>query len=68
MQTTQMVHRLGNAELLEQYRKAGFAGRVGWGERPALLVIDMAGAWTRTDEELGSDLGRVTQSIKDLLA
>ncbi|TIM31677.1 MAG: isochorismatase family protein [Mesorhizobium sp.] len=68
MQATQMVHRLGNAELLEQYRKAGFAGRVGWGERPALLVIDMAGAWTRTDEELGSDLGCVTQSINSLLA
>ena len=50
-------HSLSNQELREQYLAAGFAGRVEWGRRPAVLVIDMAGAWTTPGEQLGSDLG-----------
>ena len=60
-------HRLDNAAEVEQYRAAGFGGRVGWGKKPALLVIDMAGAWTSKDEELGSNLSNVTESICKLL-
>ncbi|WP_433444412.1 isochorismatase family protein [Nonomuraea sp. CA-141351] len=60
-------HRMDNRELLDQYLAAGFAGRVGWGERPALLVIDMAGAWTRPEEMIGSDLGGVLENIGLLL-
>jgi len=33
----------------EIYRERGFQRRVGYGTRPALLVIDMANAWTRPD-------------------
>ncbi|MDP6707439.1 MAG: isochorismatase family protein [Alphaproteobacteria bacterium] len=33
----------------ELYQNRGFQRRIGWGERPALLVIDMARAWTRPD-------------------
>jgi nicotinamidase-related amidase len=62
------VHSHDNPALREQYRKAGFGGRVGWGERPAVLVIDMAGAWTHPDEQLGSDLSAVLTHIKTLLA
>jgi maleamate amidohydrolase len=62
------AHSHDNPALREQYRRAGFGGRVGWGERPALLVIDMAGAWTHTDEQLGSDLSSVLEHIKTLLA
>lgn len=62
------VHSLDNQALREQYRAAGFAGRVGWGERPALLVIDMAGAWTRPGEQIGSDLGGPLAAIQQLLA
>lgn len=61
------VHAYGDPELTRQYQDAGFGGRVGWGKRPALLVIDMAGAWTRTDETIGSDLSQVTDSIVRLL-
>lgn len=68
MHSAEMIHSLGNDTLLQQYRRAGFAGHVGWGERPALLVIDMAGAWTKPAEELGSDLAQVTEAIKTLLA
>ena len=31
----------------ELYRDRGFQRRLGWGRKPALLVIDMAKAWTR---------------------
>jgi nicotinamidase-related amidase len=62
------AHSHDNPALREQYRKAGFGGRVGWGERPAVLVIDMARAWTHRDEQLGSDLSGVLDNIKTLLA
>ncbi|MBV9894143.1 MAG: isochorismatase family protein [Chloroflexi bacterium] len=52
----------------EQYARAGFAGRVGWGERPALLVIDMARAWVDPTERLGSDLSGVLRSIQAILS
>jgi hypothetical protein len=39
-----MMHSLANSQLHQQYDAAGFGGRVGWGSRPAILVIDMAKA------------------------
>lgn len=62
-----MEHSLSNTALRRQYEAAGFCGRSGWGERPALLVIDMAGAWTTPSERLGSDLSGVMRSILELL-
>ncbi|WP_271986241.1 isochorismatase family protein [Pseudoclavibacter terrae] len=61
-------HTLNNERLLSQYRDAGFASPVGWGERVAVLVIDMAGAWTRPEEQIGSDLAEVTAAIQEVLA
>jgi nicotinamidase-related amidase len=61
-------HALSNEQLREQYRRAGFGGRVGWGARPALLVIDMAGAWTDPGEQIGSDLSQPLAGIRQLLA
>ena len=29
----------------ELYERSGFGGRVGFGERPALVVIDLAKSW-----------------------
>jgi maleamate amidohydrolase len=60
-------HTFDNAALRQQYDRAGFAGRVGWGERPALLVIDMARAWVDPTHQLGSDLSGVLSSIVRLL-
>ncbi len=62
-----MPHNFSNDALRHQYDAAGFAGRVGWGNRPALLVIDMAKAWTDPSERLGSDLSGVMQAIVELL-
>jgi nicotinamidase-related amidase len=61
------THSLDNPALRQQYAAAGFAGRVGFGRRPALLVIDMAHAWTRASETLGAELGDVVGNILDLL-
>lgn len=61
-------HSLDNQDLREFYLRAGFAGRVGWGERPAILVIDMAGAWVSPHEQIGTDLSEVSRHIVDLLA
>lgn len=60
-------HSLSNQRLREQYSAAGFGGRVEWADRPALLVIDMADAWTTPAEQLGSDLSGPLSSIRQLL-
>ncbi len=39
----------------EFYRARGFQRRIGYGDRPALLVIDMANAWTRPDHAFTCD-------------
>lgn len=62
------AHSLSNANLKRFYENAGFAGRVGWGERPAILVIDMAGAWADPNEQLGTDLASVSDNIVRILA
>lgn len=64
----EQIHGLHNQALMEQYRAAGFAGQIGWGRKAAVLVIDMAGAWTWPDEQIGSDLSGVLESIQQLLA
>lgn len=60
-------HSLSNKALRKQYEDAGFGGRVGWGQRPALLVIDMAKAWIDRDEQLGANVDTVLNSILKLL-
>jgi maleamate amidohydrolase len=62
------THSLSNEALREQYRLAGFGGRVGWGDRPAVLVIDMASAWVDPREQLGSDLSAVANEISRVLS
>src|SRR5260370_42357591 len=62
--TEPMTHSLSNGAIRQQYDAAGFAGRVGWGERPALLVIDMAKAWVDPRERLGSALSSVLPAIE----
>jgi maleamate amidohydrolase len=38
-------HAYGNKELMALFQEAGFGSRVGWGKKPALVVIDMADGW-----------------------
>ena len=62
------AHSLANQELGAFYEAAGFRGRVGWGDRPAILVIDMAGAWADPAEQIGSDLSVVEDNIVRILS
>ena len=45
---TQALETIFSADS-ELYRDRGFMRRVGYGERPALINIDLANAWTRPD-------------------
>ena len=49
------------------YKKKGFQARVGFGKRPAVLVIDCALAWTDPKYPMGSNLDSVIESTNDVL-
>ena len=55
-------------ELFDFYLKKGFAARVGFGKRPALLVIDMIRAFTDLRSPLASNLDNQVTAINQLLA
>lgn len=61
------LHSLDNDGLQQFYERAGFAGRVGFGERPAILIIDIAKAWTDPSSPMGSNLDDVIAQIVRLL-
>ena len=50
------------ADLKERYIARNWAGRVGFGQRPALLVIDLALFWTRPDTQMGSSVDSVVEA------
>ncbi|HSK16662.1 MAG TPA: isochorismatase family protein [Gaiellaceae bacterium] len=49
-------------------RHAGFHGRAGFGERPALAVIDLNRAFTEPESPLACDLDEVVGAVARLLA
>lgn len=46
-------------DLRQQYLRRDWGGRVGFGKRPALIVIDLAYYWTKPESKIGSDLDSV---------
>lgn len=46
-------------ELRERYIERGWAGRAGFGQRPALVVIDLAEFWTNPRHQIGSNVEEV---------
>src|SRR5262245_18381494 len=56
------------AELRGRYLARGWGGRVGFGSRPALLVIDLAKYWTQPQTQIGADLESIIASTCRLLA
>jgi maleamate amidohydrolase len=52
----------------EFFRQRGFGLKIGFGERPALLVIDMLKAFTNPQMMLGANLDNEIEAIKPLLA
>jgi nicotinamidase-related amidase len=70
MSTTDYVQTL--RELLEEssriYQERGFARRVGFGDRPALLIIDLGYAWTRPAETFACDnMDEILDGVNQLL-
>ncbi len=55
-------------ELRERYRQRGWAGRVGFGARPAVVVIDLACYWLDAAQQIGSHLDAVVDATCRILA
>ena len=51
----------------EMYAQRGFGNKVGFGERPALLIIDFIKGFTDTNCPLGSNLDKELAATKQLL-
>lgn len=64
---TKNSHSLGSAALSSFYESRGFGGRVGFGGSPAILVIDLARAWTDPGAPLGADLQDVIGQTRQIL-
>lgn len=56
------------AILKERYLSRGWAGRAGFGSRPAVLVIDLAEFWLTPSAQIGSDLNSVVDATCRVLA
>ncbi|MDP6566808.1 MAG: isochorismatase family protein [Alphaproteobacteria bacterium] len=53
----------------ELYQSRGFQRRIGYGERPALINIDLANAWTRPGHAFTcDDMDVIIPAVQDLLA
>ncbi|TKR27868.1 isochorismatase family protein [Natronomonas salsuginis] len=55
------------AEVRERYGVGAFGERVGVGDRPALVVVDLINAFTDPDTNLGSELGGMLDRVAVLL-
>jgi nicotinamidase-related amidase len=51
----------------EFFRQRGFGLKIGFGERPALIVIDMINAFTDSDMPLGANLEPQIEAIRPLV-
>jgi maleamate amidohydrolase len=49
------------------FRQRGFAQKIGFGERPALIIIDMIKAFTNPEMPLGADLDSQIAATRPLL-
>jgi len=56
------------SSLSEDYRSAGFSRRLGWGSRPAVLLVDPALAYTAPDSPLFLRTGAAAAGAMDTLA
>jgi maleamate amidohydrolase len=62
---TAVAERL--AALRAELRERGLGGRVGFGERPALLVVDLVRGFTDPSSPLGSDLDAAVAASAELV-
>ncbi len=55
------------ADLKANYEQRGWGGAVGMGERPAVIVIDLAEKWVNPSYTIGSDLEGVVEHTRTVL-
>src|SRR5438094_490030 len=55
-------------ELRQAYQRRGWGGRVGFGSRPAVVVIDLARYWLDASQQIGSHLDPVVEAACRILA
>ena len=55
------------ADLKSRYLARNWAGRVGFGKKPALIVIDMAKFWLTPGEQIGANLDSVMEATCEVL-
>ena len=55
-------------QLREYYIQINWAQRAGFGQRPALVVIDLALGWTQPGSQMGSNVDPVVEATCDALA
>jgi len=55
-------------DLRRQFIERGWGGRVGFGQRPALIVIDLARFWTEPQAQIGTDVESVVNHTCRVLA
>ncbi|MDG2359325.1 MAG: isochorismatase family protein [Planctomycetaceae bacterium] len=55
-------------QLKERYLERGWGARVGFGSRPALIVIDLALYWTQPDHQIGTNVDSVVDATCRILA
>lgn len=55
------------AEVKGDYLRRGFASRIGWGARPAVLVVDLTAGFTDPATPLGADLSDVIAATNRVL-
>jgi nicotinamidase-related amidase len=55
-------------DLRARYLARGWGERVGWGQRPALIVIDLANYWLRPSVHIGANLDSVVENTCQVLA
>ena len=53
--------------LKEAYKARGWAGRAGFGDRPAVIVIDLARYWLDPKQKIGSNLDPVLEATIEVL-
>ena len=56
------------ADLHRRYIERNWAGRVGFGNRPALVVIDLAKYWTEPQQQIGANLEPIIENTCRVLA
>lgn len=55
-------------DLKQRYLERGWGGPVGFGRRPALIVIDLARYWTESQLQIGTNLDSVVEATCRVLA